>query len=226
MKGSLFVYGIKTMKTLILVNGELYRPDVLRSRIRAEMFDLVLGADRGAHYANTLDVALNAVVGDMDSLTDLERNYSCNPQFISYPPKKNETDLELALLYAKKQGADNIVLVGVMGGRMDMTIGNILLITHESLSSCRVELWHGEQTGWVIKPPGEDISGQPGDTVSLIPLSGNALGITTEGLEYPLKNAELAFGSVRGISNLMDKSSAHINLSDGLLLAVHTPGRA
>jgi len=190
------------------------------------MFDLVLGADRGAHHANTLDVALNAVVGDLDSLTDLERHYIGNPQFISYPTEKNETDLELALLYAKKQGADNIVLVGVMGGRMDMTIGNILLITHESLSSCRVEVWHGEQTGWVIRPPGEDISGQPGDTVSLIPLSGNALGITTERLKYPLKNAELAFGSVRGISNLMDKSSAHINLSDGLLLAVHTPGRA
>jgi thiamine pyrophosphokinase len=214
------------MKTLILVNGELYRPDVLRSRIRAETFNLVLGADRGAHHANTLDVTLNAVVGDLDSLTDLERHYIGNPQFISYPTEKNETDLELALLYAKKQGADNIVLVGVMGGRMDMTIGNILLITHESLSSCRVEVWHGEQTGWVIKPPGEDISGQPGDTVSLIPLSGNALGITTEGLEYPLKDAELAFGSVRGISNLMNKSSAHIKLSYGLLLAIHTPGRA
>ncbi len=213
------------MKALILVNGELYKPDVLRSRIRAETFDLVLGADRGAHYANALDVALDAVIGDLDSLTDLERHDIGNPQFISYPTEKNETDLELALLYAKKQGVDNIVLVGVMGGRMDMTIGNILLITQESLSSCRVEVWHGEQTGWVIKPPGEDISGHPGDTVSLIPLSGNASGITTEGLEYPLKDAELAFGSVRGISNLMDKSSAHINLSDGLLLAVHTPGR-
>jgi thiamine pyrophosphokinase len=214
------------MKALILVNGELYRPDVLRSRIRTETFDLVLGADRGAHYANTLYVALDVVIGDLDSLTDLERQDIGNPRFITYPTEKNETDLELALRYAKKQGADNIVLVGVMGGRMDMTIGNILLITHENLSSCRVEVWHGEQTGWVIKPPGEYIPGYPGDTVSLIPLSGNALGITTEGLKYPLKDEELTFGSVRGISNLMNKSSAHIKLSDGLLLAVHTPSRS
>jgi thiamine pyrophosphokinase len=214
------------MKALILVNGELYRPDVLRSRIRAETFDLVLGADRGARYANILDVALEAVIGDLDSLSDSERQGISTAQFISYPAEKNETDLELALLYAMKHGADKIVLVGVMGGRMDMTIGNILLITHESLGSCRVEVWHGEQTGWVIKPPGEDISGHPGDTVSLIPLRGNASGITTEGLKYPLKDAALAFGSVRGISNLMAKSSAHVKLSDGLLLAVHTPGRA
>jgi len=59
----------------------------------------------------------------------------------------------------------------------------------------------------------------------LIPLSRNASGITTEGLEYPLNDAVLPFGSVRGISNLLEKPSAHVKLSDGLLLAVHTPGK-
>ncbi len=226
MEGSLFAYGFNPMKALILVNGELYRPDVLRNRICAEAFDLVLGADRGARYANTLNVTLDAVIGDLDSLSDLEQQGISNAEFISYPSGKNETDLELALLYAKEQGADQIVMVGAMGGRMDMTIGNILLITHASLVSCRVEVWHGEQTGWIIKPPGEDVSGHPGDKVSLIPLGGNASGITTEGLEYPLKDAELASGSVRGISNLLEKSSAHIKLSHGLLLVVHTTVRA
>jgi len=214
------------MKALILVNGELYRPGVLRRRIRAETFDLVLGADRGAHYANTLNVTLDAVIGDLDSLSDSARQSIGNAEFISYPSGKNETDLELALLYTKEQGADQIVMVGAMGGRMDMTIGNILLLTHASLGSCRVEVWHGEQTGWVIKPPGEDISGHPGDTISLIPLNGDALGITTEGLAYPLKDEELTSGSVRGISNLLEKSSAHVKLLNGLLLAVHTPGKA
>jgi thiamine pyrophosphokinase len=155
------------MKALILVNGELYRPDVLRSRIIAEAFDMVLGADRGALYAHTLNVTLDTIIGDLDSLSDLEQQGISKAKFISYPARKNETDLELALLYAKEQGAYQIVMVGAMGGRMDMTIGNILLITHASLSSCRVEVWHGEQTGWIIKPPGEDISGHPGDTVLL-----------------------------------------------------------
>lgn len=214
------------MKALILVNGELYRPDVLRRRILTETFDLVLGTDRGAYHAKALDVALDAVIGDMDSLTDVERQDIGSPRFISYPKEKNEIDLELALLYAKQDGADDIVLVGIMGGRMDMTIGNILLITHKDLISCRVRLWHGEQTGWIIRPPGEGISGRPGDTVSLIPLSGSSPRVTTEGLKYPLNDEELAFGSVRGISNLMDRLSAHIMLSDGLLLAVHTPSRA
>jgi thiamine pyrophosphokinase len=214
------------MKALILVNGVLYKPGILRGRVSSEAFDLVIGADNGARYANTLNVKLDAIIGDLDSLSDLEQPGISNTEIVSYPVRKNETDLELALLYAREHGADQIVIVGVMGGRMDMTIGNILLMTHESLISCRVEVWHGLQTGWIIRPPGEDISGRPGDTVSLIPLACNASGITTEGLEYPLKDAELAFGSLRGISNVMEKSFAHIKLSNGLLLAVHTPGRA
>jgi len=212
------------MRALVLVNGELYKPDILRSRISAEAFDLVIGADGGARHACTLNVTLNAIIGDLDSLSNLEQQGISNTEFVSYPAEKDETDLELVLLYAAEQGVDQIVVVGVMGGRMDMTIANILLITHASLSSCRIEVWHGEQTGWVIKPPGEDISGHPGDTVSLIPFGGYASGITTKGLKYPLKDEELTFGPARGISNILENTSAHIELSEGLLLVIHTPG--
>ncbi|MDD4876469.1 MAG: thiamine diphosphokinase [Dehalococcoidales bacterium] len=214
------------MKTLILVNGELYKPDILRSRIRAEEFDLILGADGGARYACSLSVHLDAIIGDMDSFSDLEYKSSSKIKLVSYPAEKNETDLELALLYAVEQGADLIVMVGVMGGRMDMTIANIMLIAQANFNQSRIEVWHGEQTGWIIKPPGEDISGYPGDTVSLIPLDGDVSGIITEGLKYILKDEELTFGFARGLSNLLEKPTATIKLSKGLLLAVHTPGRA
>ncbi len=214
------------MKALLLVNGELYKPDVVRSRIRDEAFDLVLGADGGARYAKTLDVTLDAVVGDLDSLSDLEQQGISYAEFVSYPAEKDESDLELALLYARKRGIDRIVMVGAMGGRMETTIANIMLMGNASLSSCRIEVWHGEQTGWAVKPPGEDIAGHPGDTLSLIPLGSYASGITTEGLKYPLKDEGLSLGSSRGISNLMDEPMARVRLAQGLLLAVHTPGRA
>ena len=212
------------MRALVLANGELYKPDILRSRIDAEAFDLVLAANGGARYASILNVTLDAIIGDLDSLTDLGEQGISNTEFVSYPAEKDETDLELALLYAEERGVDQIVMVGAMGGRMDMAIANILLTTKASLSSCRIELWHGEQTGWFIKPPGEDIPGHPGDTVSLIPLGGDASGITTKGLKYSLKDEDLPFGPARGVSNMLEKPYAHVKLSDGLLLAVHTPG--
>ncbi|MDD5082582.1 MAG: thiamine diphosphokinase [Dehalococcoidales bacterium] len=214
------------MKALVLVNGELYRPAILRNRVHENAFDLVIGVDGGSGHALPLNVGLDAIIGDMDSLTDLDKKDINNIELVSYPPEKDETDLELALLYAKKRGADEIIMVGALGGRMEMTIANILMMTDAALGPCKVKVWHGEQTGWVIKPPGEPIMGNPGDTVSLIPLSGSASGITTEGLKYPLKNAELTIGLTRGISNLLEESPAHIKLSRGLLLVVHTPGRA
>jgi len=214
------------MKALILVNGELYKTDVLRDRIRADKFDLVIGVDGGSRYAETFNVTLEAIIGDLDSVSDIDRTITGNIALISCPAEKDETDLELALLYASEQGADEVVMVGVMGGRMDMTISNILLITNASLSSCRIEVWHGEQTGWLIRPPGDDVSGQPGDTLSLIPLCGCASGVTTEGMKYPLHDAELTPGQARGISNLLEGQSAHVKLTEGLLLAIYTPGRA
>jgi thiamine pyrophosphokinase len=214
------------LKALILVNGKLSCPAVLRKRIRQDDFKLVLGADRGALYARVLNVKLDAVIGDLDSLTDTEQSDIGEARIISYPVRKDETDLELALLYAQKQEADHIVMVGVAGGRLDMTLGNLLLIAHAGLSACRIEVWDGKQTGWIIRPPGEDITGRQGDTVSLIPIGGSALGVTTRGLDYPLLNAELPLGAVRGISNIMNGSLAHVSLSSGLLFVVHTPGKA
>jgi thiamine pyrophosphokinase len=213
-------------KALVLVNGKLSRPAILRKRIRKEVFDLVLGADKGALYARVLDVKLDAVIGDMDSLTELEQSNINQARMISYPTRKDETDLELALLYARQQGADQIVLVGATGGRLDMILGNLLLIAHSGLSTCRIEVWDGKQTGWIIKPPGEDILGSQGDTVSLIPIGGSASGVTTRELDYPLDEAELPLGTVRGISNIMNGSIAHVSLSAGLLFAVHIPGKA
>jgi len=224
-KGS-FLFGEILMKALILVNGKLNNIDVLKRRIQTSAFDIIIGTDGGARYANILNVDLDVIIGDMDSLSDLEQEAFKNVKIVSYPGEKDEIDLELALLYAIKQRANIIVLVGAMGGRMDMAIANILLIAHSKFHSCRIEVWHGEQTGWIIKPPGENIPGNYGDTLSLIPINGRASGISTTGLKFPLDSEELTFAPARGISNVMEKQSVHIKLNDGLLLVVHTPGRA
>jgi thiamine pyrophosphokinase len=214
------------MKALVLVNGELDKPGTLRRRVRKAAFGLVLGADRGARYASALNVTLNAIVGDLDSIPEQERQQYSRTRFITHPAEKDETDLELALLYASEQGADHIVIVGALGGRMDMTVSNLMLMNNPGLVDCRVEVWHGDQTGWLIRPPGGDIHGRIGDTVSLVPVTGDVSDVVTTGMKYPLRKERLFLGKGRGLSNILETSLAHVSLSEGLLLAVHTPGRA
>jgi len=141
---------------------------------------------------------------------------------LTFPTHKDETDLELALVQAVRRGADRLVVVGALGGRLDMTLANLHLLAHPALEGCRVEVWHGNQTARVLRPPGGEITGRPGDTVSLIPLDGDAAGVTTRGLAYALRDQPLAFGAARGLSNSMATTTARVVLARGLLLAVHT----
>jgi thiamine pyrophosphokinase len=138
--------------------------------------------------------------------------------------EKDETDLELALLHATDIGVKDIVVLGAFGNRIDMTLSNLLLLSHPSLISAHIEYWYGYQTAWLIRPPGDEIHGQSGDTLSLIPLEGDAEGITTHELYYPLNDEKLVFGPARGISNVLTASVAHVELASGTLIAVHSPG--
>ncbi len=65
------------------------------------------------------------------------------------------------------------------------------------------------------------IRGQRGDTLSLLPLSGDVAGIHTEGLEYPLRDGTLSFGAARGVSNVLTEAEARVRVGSGFLLAVH-----
>lgn len=211
------------MNALVLANGELNRPDVLGDRLREETFDAVWGVDGGCRHAAALGVRVTTVIGDLDSLSVADLNALGDVEQITFPTHKNETDLELALIHAVRRGADRVVVVGAMGGRLDMTLANLHLLAHPMLAGCRVEVWHGNQTAWLLRPPSGEISGQPGDTISLLPLEGDAEGITTHGLEYTLHDQPLFYGAARGLSNTMVTGTVRVEITRGLVLAVHTP---
>jgi thiamine pyrophosphokinase len=66
------------------------------------------------------------------------------------------------------------------------------------------------------------LRGAPGDLVTLLPIGGDADGVTTAGLRWPLDGAALPMGGSRGLSNVVVESGASVRLSDGVLLVVET----
>jgi thiamine pyrophosphokinase len=213
---------------IVLANGRINDTDILCRRLQDTAYTLVIAADGGSHHADPLNLQIDIVIGDLDSLDGAHRARleADGTHFEIAPSHKDETDLELALLYALDRGAGRVIMLGVLGGRLDMSLANMLLLTHPGLQSARVEIWNGSQTTWLIRPPGDRISGHPGDTLSLIPLGGDAQGVKTHHLEYPLRDETLLFGPARGVSNVFEGPTARVELREGLLLAVHTPGRA
>ncbi len=215
-------------RAIVLANGDIGDAALMRARLAGWEDALVIGADAGSHYASLLGLRLDVAIGDFDSL-GAEGRAALEAQGVrteAAPVEKDETDLELALLYAAGWGAIQIVILGATGGRIDMNLANMLLLAHPELADIRVELWHGRQTAWLIRPPGGEVHGQAGDTVSLIAIGGRAADMRTDNFIYPLHGETLPFGPARGVSNIMTARTARIMFSEGLVLAVHTPGRA
>jgi thiamine pyrophosphokinase len=222
------VEGVLFLRAVILANGELNNPPVL------EPGDLLIAADGGARHCLRLGLTPDLVIGDFDSLDEAELAALAlaGAEIVRHPVHKDATDLELALLAAQERGASQALVLAALGARWDQTIANLLLPLSAGLDSLPVRLLDGNQEIAFLRAPSKDkspaeieITGQAGDTVSLIPLSGDAAGITTHGLEYPLRGETLYFGSTRGVSNLLQSSTARVSLRGGILLVVLIHGQ-
>lgn len=189
--------------------------------------DQVIAADGGAHHALTLGLTPRVVVGDMDSLDADTREQLAHRgcRLALHPAEKDETDLELALLLAVDEGATEIVLLGALGGRLDQLLANVLLLTLPELAGASVKLADDKQEAFVVRGGNQaTVEGQVGDTLSLIPLNGDASGIYTQGLKWPLAGGTLLAGPARGVSNVIVSLPVRIRVKKGLLLVVHRFG--
>ena len=210
---------------IVLANGEIENAEQLRQRLATLDSALVIAANGGSRYADLLNLRLEILIGDHDSLDEsLREQFAADEvRFEPHSPQKDETDLELALLLAKSEGAQRIIVIGALGGRMDMTLANLLLLTHPDLLDQPIEIWNATQTARLVRPPGSEVHGAAGDSLSLIALGESAIGITSSHLAYPLANQTLHLGLARGVSNVLTGPKAEIKLREGLLLIVHTP---
>lgn len=215
-------------KTLIFANGDIGDGPMARQALEMGRGAFAIAADGGLRTARFYDRKVDLIIGDLDSIDvkNLDHKALQGVEVRRFPQEKDETDLELALRWARQIGADWIRILGGIGGRLDQTLGNIYLLAVPELVNCDVRFVSGSQEAWLIYPGRQLIQGEAGDTVSLIPLSGSADGVRTDNLYYPLKKETLVFGPARGISNVMTASEAFVEFTSGLLLVVHTLGRA
>ncbi len=184
----------------------------------------IIAADGGANWLVAQGYLPDLLVGDMDSVLPhvlaAAQGHGCSLQ--RYPTAKDETDAELALAAAVQREPEEIAILGALGGRIDHALANLALLTMPVLSKVTVRIWDEASTLWLAEGETE-ILGAPGDTVSLIPWGGDALGIVTAGLAYPLRGETLSVGPSRGVSNVQTGPRAQVTLQAGRLLVVHTP---
>ncbi len=212
------------MHAVIFVGGTLQAGKAVEKAIASA--DLILAADSGASIALQYGCTPAIIVGDFDSLTLSEDDLvTMGSQLIRAEVEKNETDTELAVQVALEHGATRItILGGINGERFDHTMANILLLA--GFETIPIRIIDGPAICWLVRGPGSTtIEGQPGDLLSLLPLIGEAVGVRTTDLYYPLYGETLYFGKPRGVSNVLTSERARVSLERGLLLVIHTDKR-
>ena len=207
------------MDAIVVANA----PDFSAAPFRALLgqADLLIAADGGGNALHAAAITPHVLIGDLDSLRPAVAAAfaAAGVTMVRYPAEKDETDLELALLYAASRGATQITVLGALGGRWDQGLANVALLALRELVGLRVRLLDVGQEAYLAR--GEtSIAGAAGETVSLLPVGGPARGIITKGLRYPLTNAELRFERSRGVSNVIVTSPAQVTVREGLLLVV------
>jgi thiamine pyrophosphokinase len=211
------------MRAVVVAHGDVLPSD--RAMIGEK--DFVVAADGGALALERWKLLPHLVVGDMDSLGDagVERFARQGIPVTKFPATKDESDLELAVAQAIAAGATEIVLLGALGGeRLDHEAANLLLLADPGYDGVRIEARRGALRIRAIRGEGSlSLAGPVKALVTLIPVNGDAEGVTTEGLRYPLRDETLRFGRARGLSNEVDSLPAKVTVRKGSLLVFETP---
>ncbi len=188
--------------------------------------DLVFAADGGANALDRLGRRPDRLVGDLDSADPalVELLEAAGTRIDRHSVDKEASDTELALRAALAEGADDVDLLGATGGdRLDHELANLLLLADPAYSGAELRAVVGATTVRAVRGGQEmALRGGPGDLVTLLPIGGDADGVTTAGLRWPLDGAALPMGGSRGLSNVVVESGASVRLSDGVLLVVET----
>jgi thiamine pyrophosphokinase len=183
---------------------------------------LVVAADSGYDNARLRGVAVDVLVGDMDSIsTDgLAEAEELDITIQRFPTDKDATDLEIAIDAAISLGATHVTVYAGEGGNYGHLLGIALGLTEERWENTHL-VWKTDRSTVYRSLPSSPLALTipTGSTVTVLPV-GDATGVTTSGLQWPLVGSDLPRGTTRGLSNVSMDTAVSVSVETGALLII------
>ena len=203
------------MKRCVIVGGAgINNYDYIRSRLCVD--DYIVFCDSGLRHLEPLEVKPSLIVGDFDS----HDNPYLDVETIILPCEKDDTDTVFAVKEAIKRGFDDFLLIGVVGARLDHTLGNVSILLYlDSIGKKGIIIDDYSEMEIVSNEPAyiEDFYA----FFSLLNVFGTAKGITIENAKYLLNNAEITCEYQYGVSNeVLPGKTAKVSILEGKLLLI------
>ena len=210
--------------TAILVCGGTLSAAFLQEIRKQYKEASIYAVDGGLTIAATAGIVPDVLVGDFDTAEPvLVEQYAKQCKVFRHPPEKDATDTELAIELAIEHGAEELVLLGATGSRMDHTLANIHMLYKILLLGKRACIRNENNRISLHKQSFYKKKEEMfGNFVSFLPFGGEVTGVTLRGFKYPLEHALLTAGNSLGISNEVLSENIEISFETGYLLMIES----
>lgn len=207
----------------VIVGAGRRMSDLERVRKFLTDADVILCADGGYDYLAALGVEPDILLGDFDSLSPamrkkvLQGGSGKEPKLLIYPAEKDDSDLELALRCAMKNGVDDCVILGATGSRFDHSLCNILLTERFTKCGMSVELIDDTNRICFLPAGVYHLSKEPAGWYCSFLARTQGVLLSLRGFEYELVRHPLPVGASLGISNhIRDAEGEAVVEGDGV----------
>lgn len=205
------------MRAFIYTGGSV---DVGRVTEHPKADDIRIAADSGYLNARALGDRVDLLVGDLDSLpaADIPEGV----ELIRVPAEKDDTDTQLAVELAIERGAEELVIIGGLGGRIDHTLSNIAILEDLLARGVYAVMTDGRDRVRFLRSSSALIGRSEHKYLSLIAADERVRGVSIEGVRYPLKNATLTRRRQYAVSNEIVGNCALISVRRGGLFIIES----
>lgn len=186
-----------------------------------DSFDLVLASDGGYRTAKKMELNIDLLIGDFDSITseELKEAKSKGIKVISFPTEKDKTDGELAVDYAISLGSKELVILGSFKEELDHALGNLFLLFKIDKFGIKSKLITQLYEIELLNSEKEYL-GKVGHELSLIPVSDTVEDLNIEGSQYNLTNAKVEMGQTLTLRNVIIEKRARVFFKKGKVLSI------
>lgn len=208
--------------TAILICGGSLSAAFLSNVLKEYENPVIYAVDGGLTVADSAGIKPDYLVGDFDTADEaLVAAYEKSCVTLRHIPEKDATDTELAVEDAVQRGADEIVLLGATGSRMDHTLANIhMLYKMRLLGVCGRIVNENNRISLHAGSFCTESSRLFGKYLSFLPFSEKVTGLSLKGVKYPLEGAVLKAGNSLGVSNEATGEYIEVSFDAGYLLMI------
>ncbi|MBR3811035.1 MAG: thiamine diphosphokinase [Agathobacter sp.] len=213
------------MRYVIISGGHI--DDVFAlNYLKENTYDCIIAADAGMDFLYRNHLVPDIIAGDFDSVESESLAYFSGlngVQIEKLNPIKDDTDTEFVLREAIRRGATEIALFGATGTRMDHVLANIYLLGIGLEHHVDIQIVDEHNRIRMIDDCLElEKAKQFGSYVSILPVKGDAKGVTLEGMKYPSEDIDMFCFSSLGVSNEIVSQKAKISVKQGVLLVIES----